>query len=219
MHVSGHVASSGISVGVNEKSASLGYQYYGAGTHQLIYNEIWVGHNTDGSGTAVLSWWFSSAIGSWSGSGGLGLTKIDRQASINSFSGTSLTDNFRATFNSTSGSYNYKLRISVPYVVALQTFSNYSSGQNVKLSDSAVATAKSHAIGNIVKIGGVIETWSGNTKIGESAEITLDIKTNKGARIVINNQWKDVTPYVGVNGQWKEATPYIRVNGQWKEGI
>lgn len=221
LHVTsgGHVNSSGISAGVNEKSVNLGYQYYGPGTHTLVGNDIWVWHNSDGSGTAVLNWWFSAYIGNWSGSGTLGLTKINRQASINSFTGTTIGGNFNATFNSTSGSYNYKLRISVPNKVELQKFSNYTSGTNVTLSDSAVATAKQYSSDGIIQIGGVIETYSGSTKIGESSEIVINVTANKGYRIRVNGQWKEAVPYVRVNGAWKEATAYIRVNGTWKEGI
>lgn len=178
-----------------------------------------MGHNSDGSGTAYLSGWFSAYIGSWSCSGALGLTKINRQASINSFSGTSISDNFNATFNSTSSSYNYKLRISVPNVVALQTFSNYTSGTNVKLSDSAITTAKKYSSDGKVRVGGVIETYNGSTKIGESSEIVINVTANKGFRLLINGQWKEAVAYVGVNGQWKESTTYIGVNNQWKEGI
>lgn len=219
LHVAGHVASSSISVGVNEKSSSLGYQYYGAGTHQLIYNEIWVGHNADGSGTAILSWWFSSAIGSWSGSGALTLTKIQRAAGIKTFTGTSISDVFKATFDSVSGVNEYRLRISIPTVVALQTFSNYSSGTEVTLSAEAIEEVRTRATGDTINIGGVIESYKNGSKVGESSEIVISIKLNKNIHIAINGQYKEATPYVGVNGQWKEATPYIGVNSQWKEGI
>jgi hypothetical protein len=219
LHVAGHVAASGISVGVNEKSESLGYQYYGAGAYRLIYNEIWVGHNDDGSGTAILSWWFNSGIGSWSGSGALGLTKIQRSATITSFTGTSISNAFRATYNGVSGATEYKLRISIPHVVALQTFSNYSSGANVYLSSSAIEEIRRRTTSDNVQLGGVIETYKNGSKVGESSEIIINAKINKNVHIAVNGQYREATSYVGVNGQWKEAIPYIRINGQWKEGI
>ena len=219
LHVAGHVAASGISVGVNEKSENLGYQYYGAGAYRLIYNEIWVGHNDDGSGTAVLNWWFNSGIGSWSGSGNLGLTKIQRSATITSFTGTNIKDAFRATYNSVSGATEYKLRISIPHIVALQTYNNYSSGAAVYLSTSAIEEIRRRTSGDNVQLGGVIETYKNGSKAGESSEIIINIKINKYAHIVINGGYKEATSYVRVNGQWKEAIPYIGVNGQWKEGI
>lgn len=101
----------------------------------------------------------------------------------------------------------------------LQTFNNYSNGQAVYLSDSAIALIKQHTNNPSVPIGIVIETWVGNTKIGETSEPTKQISVGGTVRIGVNGQLKESTPYVGVNGQWKEIIPYIGVNGQWKEGI
>jgi hypothetical protein len=101
----------------------------------------------------------------------------------------------------------------------IKTFNNYSSGQTVYLTESDINLIKQYATGTTVPIGIVIETWIGNTKIGETGEPTKQCTLGGTARLRVNGQWKEATPYVRVNGQWKEATPYTRVNNQWKEGI
>lgn len=147
------------------------------------------------------------------------LTKITREVcKITSFTGTSVTGNFKATYTNVSGTTKI-LRISIPYVVELQRYNNYVSGTNVVLSASAIQKIKDYTTNNTVKIGGVIETWKDGSKIGESSEITINCTIGGTARVRVNGQWREATPYIRVNGQWKEAVPYIRVNNQWKEGI
>lgn len=145
------------------------------------------------------------------------LDKIDRQSTINSFTGNDIKGNFSATYTAQSSSYENRLRISIPNVKALQTFNNYVSGTNVKLSDSAIQSIKNYTSAKTIVLGGVIETWTGNTKVGESSELTTTCTIKKPARIRINGAWKEAVPYVRINNQWKEATPYTRVNGVWKE--
>lgn len=218
LHVAGHVESSGIKVGITDKSADLGYRYFGSGVHTLISNSKWIQHNEDGSGTAIFDWYWNSYIGNRSGSAALTLSKIQRAAQIKTFTGTSISDVFRATFDSVSGATEYRLRISIPNVIALQTFNNYISGGGAYLSQDAIDTARSHATGDTLTIAGTIETYVNGSKIGET-QLTIPIKINNNIHIAINGQYKEAIPYVGVNGQWKEANPYIGVNSQWKEGI
>ncbi len=145
------------------------------------------------------------------------LSRIYRQSTINSFTGNDIKGNFNATYTAQSSAYENRLRISIPTVQALQTFNNYVSGTNVKLSDSAIQAIKSYTSAKTIVLGGVIETWSGSTKIGESTELTVECVIKKPARIRINGAWKEAVPYIRINNEWKEATPYLRVNGAWKE--
>lgn len=220
LHVAGHVASSGISVGVNEKSVGLGYQYYGAGTHQLIYNEIWVGHNDDGSGTAILSWWFNSNIGSWSGSGALGLTKINRYAILNS--GKDFKDNENPVFNITAyGTFPIRVRLEAAGAsrVSRDLSSRNSQVYTMELTSQERDTLRSLMTGDSLTVRYVVCTMNNGSEISWSWKDYKMTKGNRGGRILVNGQWKEAIPYVGVNGQWKEAISYVGVNGQWKEGI
>lgn len=220
LHVAGHVAASGISVGVNDKSVSLGYQYYGAGTHQLIYNEIWVGHNSDGSGTAVLSWWFNSGLGNWSGSGALGLTKINRYAKL--ISGKDFKDTENPVFNIEAyGTFPIRVRLEAlgSSRVSRDLSNRNSQVYTLELTSQERELLRSLMTGDYLGIRYVVCTVSNGSEIAWDWKDYKMFKGNRGARIRVNGQWKEAVPYVRVNGAWKEATAYIRVNGTWKEGI
>lgn len=150
----------------------------------------------------------------------LALTRIN-PVTIDTFTGQKVTGVFKATYTPVAGqNYTYRLRISIPNVVALQLYENYQSGQEVTLSKAALQLIKQHATGDTVTLGGVIEAYSGGTKMGESREINIVCSTKGNyIKLRINGEWKEAVPYIRVNGEWKEAKPYIRVNNQWKEGI
>ena len=147
-----------------------------------------------------------------------GVPKINRITQINSFTGSNISGDFNATYTAYA-SYRNRLRISIPNVIALDYYDNYVSGQAVKLSQNSIDYIRNYTNKNTIVLGGVIETWSGNTKVGESPEIKITCAINKPMYIKINGEWKQAIPYVRVNGAWKEAIPYVRVNSQWKEGI
>ena len=191
------------------------------GTNDLLTVTKDITHNADGSGSVNVGGWFAGYFPNWTSwdvSGTLTLTKFDRAATINSFTGTDIKGNFKATYTTQVSGLSYKLRISIPNVTTLETYSSYSSGTDVTLSSSSINYIKTnYPSAKTIQLGGVIETWSGSTKIGESSEIKITVNIKKPARIRISGAWKEATPYVRVNGAWKEAVPYMRVNGAWKE--
>lgn len=199
--------------------ATGGFNYsYGPGDHLLFAQQVTAQHDASGNHTETISGRIDTGILKRDFSYQVPFPKTKSAAVINSFTGSRVTSGFTATYTG-DPSFTYKLRISIPHVVMLQTFDNYVSGTEVKLSYAAVQLAKQNSSGKNVPIGGVIETWEGNTKIGESAEPTISCTMGGSAKIRINGVWKDAIPYVRVNGTWKEAIPYIRINNQWKEGI
>ena len=217
--VAGNVSSANVRVNVTGgQESSLGYQSWGAGGYRLKEATFTANHNPDGSGSAHVEGYFTGGLGTWNLSGNLQLTKISRQSTINSFTGTDINSNFNATYTAYTN-YENRLRISIPNVVALQTFNNYASGTNVKLSNSAKQQIKQYTSEKTVTLGGVIETWNGGTKIGDSSEINISVKIPKGVHIKVDGTWKEAVPYVRVNKEWKESIPHIKVNETWKEGI
>lgn len=202
----------------------LGAVNYGAGDYSLQTKGQWVTHNTDGSktetiGDTFLEGWFgdNGEWIRWNVSGYLILTKFDRRATINTFTGTDIKENFNATYTTNGSGLTYKLKIRIPNDATLQTYDNYTSGTNVKLSDNVITYIKNYTSAKTIQLGGIIETWSESTKIGDSSEIKITVNIKKPARIRVSGAWKEATPYVRVNGAWKEATTYMRVNGAWKE--
>lgn len=216
----GRVSSANVRVNTTGGAESnLGYQSWGPGAYKLKESWFVQPHNSDGTGSAGVEAYFASSIGTWGLSGTLPLSTLKRPSVINTFTGNNVKGNFSATYTTVSTGVENRLRISIPNVRALETYRYYTSGQNVTLSNNSITYIKSYATGNKVTLSGVIETWSGNSKVGESSEKTIQCTVSKGNKIRINGQWKDAIPYVRVNGQWKEATPYIRINGVWKEEI
>ncbi len=198
---------------------SVPYTYY-AGYHTLLEQDLTVQHDSSGEHVETISGNITSGLGvaNWDFTFYARFPNTESPVEINSFEGSSINGLFKATFTPKSN-YNYKLRISIPHVVALDKYNNYQSNQEVYLSQSSINYIKNYTSNKTITLGGVIETYSGNTKIGESSEINISVKTQQGINLKINSQWKEATPYVRVNGQWKEASPYVRVNNQWKEGI
>ena len=157
-------------------------------------------HNGDGtlSGYAWAQWEQRSNYGGYppvSGSvatGWVGLTTIPRASSIDSFTGTDIEGNFKVTYTAKSSSFTNKLRISIPQVIALQT-NNYTSGTNFTLSASAKQEIYNRITsGNSITLGAVIETWNGNTKIGESSELTHTCYLHEPEPTFSNFTYRDV---------------------------
>ena len=214
----GRVSSGNVRVNVTGgQESQLGYQSWGTGGYRLKEATFTAGHNSDGSGSVRIEGYFSGGLGSWGLSGTLGLTKIARQSTINSFTGNDIKGDFKATYTVNSSSYENRLRISIPNVIALDTYRNYASGTAVRLSQASINYIRNYTKNKTIQLGGVIETWSGNTKIGESSEIKINCKVSREAHIRVNGVDKAAIPYVRINNEWKESTPYIRVNGSWKE--
>lgn len=221
LHVAGHVASSGISVGVNGKSSDLGYQYYGSGTHRLISNQYWVVHDSNGSKTETFNWWFNSDIGSWSGSGTLPLTKINRYPILNS--GMNFKDTENPTLDITAFN-TYPIRVKIeaggnPQLITRDLTNRGSQKYTIELTSEERDLLRSLMTGETLPVVETVCAMSGNTELSFDYKNYVMTKGNRGARILINGQWKEAIPYVRVNGQWKEAVSYVRINGQWKEGI
>ena len=217
----GHVTSANVKTNITGKNeTNHGYCSWGAGGYRIDEVTRNITHNNDGSYTLIVDAYFSGNIGTWSLRVTLPLTKINRAATINTFTNDgSITKAFRATYTTHASGYTYKLRISMPNIVALDTISNYASGTDVYLSDNSVKEIRRRTSAKTVQLGGVIETWSGSTKIGESSEIKITCNTRRPIHLRINSEWKEAYPYVRINGEWKEAAPHVRTNDSWKEGI
>lgn len=206
--------------------ASINLSSLGINASAAAQGTINVTHNSDGnlSGYAYAYFTKGGTSSYTPNSGGVtngwtALTKIPRAATINSFTGTDINKAFRATYTTQGSGFTYKLRISIPNVRALDTFNNYSSGTDVYLSKASIDYIKSYTRNKTIQLGGVIETWSGSTKIGESSEIKITCNIRRDMYINIGGTYKRATAYVRIGNEWKEARPYLRANNEWKEGI
>lgn len=166
------------SIIINGTSYSGTIPSYSAGSTLTIRSgSQTISHNSDGTKTINYSFSVndgsgqSYTCGNASASGDLTLTTIPRASSINSFYGNDIEEYFSVNYTSYYSGFTNKLRLSIPNVIALETF-NYSSGETFKLSDDTINYLYSYMSKiKTVKIGAVIETWNGDTKIGESVEL------------------------------------------------
>lgn len=171
----GYTTSGTISINGTNYSISTSSNLGSGSTITVGSKTVNVGHNTDGSKTINIGFSLSNGFaGSASGSTSWTLTKINRVSKINSFTGNDIEGDFSATYTKYVSSYSQKLRISIPNVKALMTISDYASGQVVQLDEDSIEYIQNYMNTNktsTVTLGGVIETWNGSTKIGESSEI------------------------------------------------
>lgn len=175
--------------------------------------------DANGNASVYIDGSLDTTFVSGSAGGTATLPNIPRASVINTFTGTEITGKFKATYTAKSSYFENRLRISIPHVKALNTYRNYVSGNEVRLTQDSIDYIKNYTRNKTITLGGVIETWSGNTKIGESSEINITVNIRREMYLRVNGQWKRATAYVRTNGQWKEAEPYIRINGQWKRGV
>ena len=159
-----------------ETKYSVSYTLPKNTTATIATNTFTVKHNADGTGSISVRTYMETGIsaGTVQKSKSLTLTTIPRASKINSFTGTNLAGSFSVGYTSYYGGFTNKLRISVPNVKALETF-NYTSGASFTLSQATLNYLYSYTSNTgTVKLGAVIETWNGSTKIGESTELVHD---------------------------------------------
>lgn len=107
-----------------------------------------------------------------SGSGSWDLNRISRASVINSFNGHDIEGNFSVIYTSYSSSFTHRLYIAIANTTTLQSFDNYVSGSYVYLSNEALSRLYPYmATSPTVELSAWVETWNGNTKIGQSKEI------------------------------------------------
>lgn len=146
------------------------------GTITFVEGTMTIGHNDDGTKSigcsAIIDFQSHSASpGDFYPSGTFTLSTIPRSSTINSFYGNDIEEYFSVNYTAHYGGFTNKLRISIPNVKELEKF-NYSSGQTFKLSSDTIKYLYDYMKNSkTVKIGAVIETWNGGTKIGESVEL------------------------------------------------
>lgn len=191
--------------------------------HFLSSGSLTVAHNNDGtksiSCSAECSGGGSYGPGVGNCSGTLKLTTIPRNAKINSFSGNDIDGDFSVGFTKSVTNWVCYLRLSIGGT-QIQRMDYNTSGTVFRLTDEAKDIIY-NTVGNddTVNISAVIETWNGNTKVGESSAITNTCTINRNVWLNVSGVWKRGIPYVNINGVWKAGVPYININGVWKKAI
>ena len=167
------------SININGQQVKSGSGQYSLGHNGAITfaeGTMSVSHDDDGkksiSCSAIIDFQSHSASpGDFTPSGTLTLSTIPRTSTINNFYGSDIEQYFSVNYTSHYSGFTNKLRISIPDVKELEKF-NYTSGQTFKLSSDTIEYLYEYMKNTkTVKIGAVVETWNGDTKIGESVEL------------------------------------------------
>lgn len=204
----------------NVNTTDVGYNEQ----HFLTSGSFTSTHNSDGtksiSCSASCSGGGPYGPGTGNCGGNLTLTTIPRAATINSFSGNDIDNDFAVYFNKYVSNWTTYLRVSIQGGAQLDRIVYNTSGAIYRLPESAKDIIY-NAVGNndTVNISVVIETWNGNAKMGESSALTNTCNINRNVWLNVNGTWKRGIPHVNVNGVWKKGVPYININGVWKKAI
>lgn len=113
------------------------------------------------------------------GSGTFTLPTIPRASTINSVSGSKITDTFSVKYTNYVSSYTNTLKIGVNGRKTKQSISNYSSGDSFTLSDTLKSDIyNASANSNNVKLDFTLATYNNGTLIGNSETITKSVAIN-----------------------------------------
>ena len=119
------------------------------------------------------------------GSGTFALPTIPRASTINSVSGSRITDTFSVKYTNYVSSYTNTLKIGVNGRKTKQSISNYSSGDSFTLSDTLKSDIyNASANSSNVKLDFTLATYSNGTLIGNSDTITKSVSINDSNPII-----------------------------------
>ena len=120
------------------------------------------------------------------------LPDITRVSTINSITGSKITDNFKVTYTEYSSTFTNNLLISINGQNTAQTITDYQSGASFNLStvlkNEIYSATESE---NTVVLSFILETYSGSTLIGTSQATTVTISINNSNPVIGNVSYID----------------------------
>lgn len=127
-----------------------------------------------------------------SGSGSFTLPTIARVSTINSVTGSKITDNFKVNYTEYSSAFTNNLLIAVNGQSTAQTITDYQNGATFSLSTalknaiySATATSKT------VTMSFKLATYNGSTLVGTSSATTVTVTINNSNPSIDNATYAD----------------------------
>ena len=114
-----------------------------------------------------------------SGSGSFTLPTIARVSTINSVTGSKITDTFKVNYTEYSSSFTNNLLISVSGQSTAQTITDYQSGATFTLNNALkTAIYNATSTSKTVSLDFKLATYNGNTLIGTSPATTVSVTIN-----------------------------------------
>lgn len=166
--------------------------YYSQGTYTLITKDFEWNHDANGDFSAYIGASLDTTFVSGSCGGVITLPHINRYAKTNSVTGTQVQagkydpeGTFKIDFTKYNSSYKYKLRVSIPTVIRLETVDYNTSNTDYTLSQEALdilfekdptTQLPKYTPTNTFKLGFRVETYdsTGNNRLSEGNEIIVD---------------------------------------------
>lgn len=168
------------STGQNDRINLYNGTLVASGTYTLT-------HNANGSKNFIVSVqagiykYYVNCTGSYT----FELPDITRVSTINSITGSKITDNFKVTYTEYSSTFTNNLLISINGQNTTQTIADYQSGASFNLSTTLkneIYSATESA--NTVVLSFILETYSGSTLIGTSKATTVTININNSNPVI-----------------------------------
>lgn len=166
--------------------ASENFKTISLGGSISVSDDINVTHNTDGtlSGYAYATFTKGGTSAFTPNSGDVktdwtSLTQIDRYAVTNSVAGSDIEGNFSVSYTKYVNTYKYKLRISLPHIIALETIDYNTSDQVITLQQETINSLLSRYTNTAsFDLGFAIETWdsTGSTQLSGGNEVIITAK-------------------------------------------
>ena len=186
----------GVSINGQTVYGGAVYSNLGQGTHQLANGTLRIYHDANGNKTFNIntSGWVIGE-GTVSGSQNFTLNKINRVAITNSVTGSDIEQPFSVNYTKYVNNYTYKLRISVPNVVALETIEYNTSNEAFTLSQETIeALYQRFTATNTFNLGFAVETWNGSTKLSSGNEKVISCKITGNTPIFTDFDFNDINP-------------------------
>lgn len=178
-----------------------------------------VSHNADGTKTITVE--LVTAVyndGTGSSSKSWTLDAIQRSSVIANVPSFNIEDGLSCTFTKYVDSYTQTLKLSYGST-DIATFSNYTSGTTVTLTNAQILAAY-NAMGTN-KSGDftfTLTTYDGSTSRGNSTKNGTGTCAGT-SDIRVSGVYKRALPWVNDNGTWKKALGFSKDEATWKRGI
>ena len=168
------------STGQNDRINLYNGTLVASGTYTLTHNSSGAKSFTASAQAGI----YTYAV-NCTGSGSFTLPNIARVSTINSITGSKITDNFKVTYTEYSSTFTNNLLIAINGQNTIQTITDYQSGTSFSLSTTlknAIYSATESA--KTVVLSFKLATYSGSTLIGTSQATTVTITINNATPII-----------------------------------
>lgn len=162
------------STGQNDRISLYNGTLVASGTYTLTHNSSGARNFTASAQAGI----YTYAV-NCSGSGSFSLPNIARVSTINSITGSQITDNFKVNYTEYSSAFTNNLLIAINGQSTGQTITDYQSGASFTLSNALkTAIYNATATSKTVTLAFSLATYNGSSLVGTSSATTVTVTIN-----------------------------------------